>query len=72
MPKTLKKKARIKIKREKCKACGLCVAYCPKGAIVIDEELNSKGVHPAVWKNGECTFCAICALACPECCIELL
>jgi len=43
---------RIKIDRERCKGCELCVHFCPKGCIVIDESYNSRGYRPAVPRNG--------------------
>lgn len=62
----------ITINREKCKGCLLCVLFCPKGLIVVEEGLNSKGVKPVKFKEGaECVGCCMCALICPDCCIEV-
>ena len=38
----------IKIDRERCKGCELCVHFCPKHCIAIDESYNSRGYRPAV------------------------
>jgi len=38
--------AKIKINREKCKGCLLCIGVCPKGAITIDGKLNRRGAQP--------------------------
>lgn len=74
---------RIRIDRERCKGCELCVHFCPKGCIVIDESYNSRGYRPAVPRNGfsgassaeeatpDCTGCAICARICPDIAIEV-
>ncbi len=62
---------KITIDIEKCKGCGLCVAVCPKGSIVICEQSNSKGYCPARPTNGDCTGCALCALVCPDAVIEV-
>ncbi len=61
----------IKIERERCKGCRLCISGCPKGLISLDKSLNKRGVHPAYFKGGECIACALCAQVCPECCIEV-
>lgn len=63
--------AKIKIDKLKCKGCYLCIANCPNGLIKVAEELNAKGVKPAVFKGGKCTGCAMCAIMCPECIIEV-
>ncbi|HIE09570.1 MAG TPA: 4Fe-4S dicluster domain-containing protein [Armatimonadetes bacterium] len=62
----------VVIDGERCKGCGLCVAFCPKGALGLSNELNAKGAHPAELKHPErCTGCRHCALMCPEVCIEV-
>ncbi|MDD5156155.1 MAG: 4Fe-4S binding protein, partial [Candidatus Omnitrophica bacterium] len=35
---------RIKIDREKCKGCLLCISFCPTGQIIPDKKLNRKGL----------------------------
>jgi 2-oxoglutarate ferredoxin oxidoreductase subunit delta len=62
---------KIAIDTERCKGCGLCVAVCPKGSIVICEKSNKKGYFPARQANAECTGCALCALVCPDVAIEV-
>jgi len=62
---------KITIDIEKCKGCGLCVAVCPKGSIVICEQSNSKGDYPARPTNGDCTACCNCAVVCPDAAIEV-
>ncbi|MCD6407293.1 4Fe-4S binding protein [Candidatus Aerophobetes bacterium] len=57
----------IKIDRKRCKGCGFCVKFCPKNLIFLDTNFNTKGYHPAVFKeNSSCTGCGICALVCPD------
>jgi 2-oxoglutarate ferredoxin oxidoreductase subunit delta len=64
--------ARIEIDRERCKGCELCVHFCPKKCIVIEDAYNRKGYRPAKFdKPDECTGCAICARMCPDVCIEV-
>ena len=34
--------AKIEVIAERCKACGYCVKYCPKGCLGFGTEVNSK------------------------------
>jgi 2-oxoglutarate ferredoxin oxidoreductase subunit delta len=64
--------AHIRIDREKCKACGLCIIYCPQQSIVFSKTINKRGMKPAEFrKNAKCTGCTFCALVCPDCAIEV-
>ena len=64
--------AEIKINREKCKGCELCVFFCPKNCITMDDSINSRGYQPTCFaKKDECTGCAICAQVCPDVAIEV-
>ena len=62
---------KITIDTERCKGCGLCVAVCPKGSIVICKQSNKKGYFPAQQAKDECTGCTLCALVCPDVAIEV-
>lgn len=63
----------IKIDRERCKGCELCLNVCKKNVIKISEKFNKKGYRFAeVVKEENCTGCANCAIICPEgICIEI-
>jgi nitroreductase/NAD-dependent dihydropyrimidine dehydrogenase PreA subunit len=50
---------RIKIDRDLCNGCGLCVTVCPTGTISL---LEGK----AVVSGGESIFCGHCEAACPQ------
>ena len=71
------KKGYIIIHKNVCKGCGFCVQACPKGGIRMSEGLNIKGYHPAEFVEDEnseertCTGCTLCAVMCPEVCIEV-
>ncbi len=63
---------RIAIDADRCKACELCVAACPKRCIEIGRILNAQGYTAAVFaRPDDCTGCAICAESCPDVCIEV-
>ena len=62
---------KIKIDRERCKGCGLCVPVCPESVISISPKSNSKGLFPAEPVNPGCTGCCLCATVCPDCAIEV-
>ncbi len=42
-----------------CKGCGVCVAFCPKGALSLVQE---KAVHDME----KCIVCGMCELYCPD------
>ena len=48
-----------------CVACGVCMGFCPKGAISIH-----RGCH-AVVERDKCVGCGLCAKACPAGCITV-
>ena len=58
---------KIKINKDRCKGCYLCVVNCPNGLIKVARELNVKGVKAASFSGGKCTGCAMCAVICPDC-----
>jgi len=47
------------------------VKACPKDSIVISAKSNKKGFFPALPTNRNCTGCTMCAVVCPEGCIEI-
>ena len=63
--------AKIKINKDRCKGCYLCVTNCPNGLIKIEKKLNAKGVKNVYFAGGKCTACTMCAIICPECVIEV-
>jgi len=52
---------KIDIYRAWCKACGICVAFCPTGALAKDEAGN-----PYVKDIEKCVNCGWCEIRCPD------
>ncbi|MDD5020083.1 MAG: 4Fe-4S dicluster domain-containing protein [Candidatus Omnitrophica bacterium] len=64
--------AEVRINRQRCKSCRLCIVWCPKKNLKIDETLNDAGVFPAVVIDAaSCTGCGMCFAMCPDSCIEI-
>jgi 2-oxoglutarate ferredoxin oxidoreductase subunit delta len=63
MAETKKKKGtpKIDIFKAWCKACGICVAFCPTGALAKDEAGN-----PYVKDIEKCINCGWCEIRCPD------
>ncbi len=62
-------KAKLKehrINREWCKGCGICVAFCPKTVLELDDK--DKAVSPRL---PDCIACRLCELRCPDLAIEV-
>ncbi len=58
---------RVVIIADRCKGCGFCVEYCPKGVLAMSESFNRKGYHPPeVVTDGECVNCNLCEMICPD------
>jgi 2-oxoglutarate ferredoxin oxidoreductase subunit delta len=62
-----KEKKEVQITREWCKGCGICVTFCPKKALALDNEGKACWVHP-----DKCINCGFCELRCPDVAIELV
>ena len=43
-----------------CKGCGICAAFCPKGALeIVNEKVQKKA-------GANCILCGLCELRCPD------
>jgi 2-oxoglutarate ferredoxin oxidoreductase subunit delta len=68
-PSASKKNQRVKVKdlydqtifRDWCKACGICIAFCPKEVIGYD-----KAGRPVVERPDDCIGCRFCEFHCPD------
>ncbi len=64
--------AKVKINKKRCKGCRLCILFCPKKNLKVDEAMNESGLFPAaVIDIDACTGCGFCYVMCPEACIEI-
>ncbi|MBD3179879.1 MAG: 4Fe-4S dicluster domain-containing protein [Candidatus Latescibacteria bacterium] len=55
-----KKPAVIRVNGSWCKRCGICVAFCPKDVLEINEG-NLEVARP-----DDCIACMLCELRCPD------
>lgn len=55
------------INSEWCKGCGICVHFCPKNVLELDQEDK---VLTA--RQTDCICCQLCELRCPDLAIEVV
>ena len=65
--KTKKKKTEdIVIRKDLCKGCGICVAFCPTHVLELGEDEKAE-----VKRLEDCTACGLCEMRCPDIAIEV-
>jgi 2-oxoglutarate ferredoxin oxidoreductase subunit delta len=60
------KKPVIEVNRDFCKGCGICVAFCPKEVLELDDHEKA-----LVKRLEKCNACMLCELRCPDIAIEV-
>lgn len=61
-------KGRVSFRTDRCKACELCVRFCPQGILALDKTMiNPMGYHTiSIVREESCSGCGICAVMCPD------
>ena len=67
MPLQNKEMHQVQINEEWCKGCGICVAFCPKQVLALDNQDKARAEKPDA-----CIGCALCALRCPDLAIDVI
>lgn len=57
----------VMINESWCKGCGICVEFCPKKVLEIDENGKAFKARP-----DECIKCRLCEMRCPDLAIFLV
>ncbi len=65
MPATMTK-VKIEIDRTRCKECSLCVDFCNRGVLALENGF------PVVVQLDRCNVCEICELMCPDFAINIV
>ncbi len=55
----------LKINKNWCKGCGICVAFCPKNVLTLVEDKIT------IANPEDCIKCGLCELRCPDFAIYL-
>jgi 2-oxoglutarate ferredoxin oxidoreductase subunit delta len=56
-----------RIDRDWCKGCGICVHFCPKKVLALDDEGKVVAARPK-----DCICCGLCEMRCPDLAIEVI
>ena len=65
-------KGTVVIDGERCKGCGLCIAFCPEHVLAYSGKTNRNAYNVVCLREPEhCIGCAFCAQACPDIAIEV-
>lgn len=48
------------IRLDRCTGCGLCVEFCPTGAVIMQKN------KPHIAHPGDCAYCGMCEEMCPS------
>ena len=54
------------INEDWCKGCGICIHFCPKKVLELDEKDKAVAARPE-----DCVACRMCELRCPDLALEI-
>ena len=60
-----KAKKQVLLNKKWCKACGICIAFCPRKALAAGSD------GKPIWDAELCIRCALCEQRCPDFAIYL-
>lgn len=60
-----KTKQKLHVEENLCKGCGICVTFCPKNVLIIENDVV------AIKNREDCIQCGQCELRCPDYAIYL-
>jgi len=63
--------AKVVVRDELCKSCGLCSSICPKQVLAIGKNANAKGYYAVTAAEDKCIGCGLCGLVCPDLALEI-
>ncbi len=67
------KPPKLVINLDRCKGCGYCVEFCPRGTLELSKELGPKGYSAVqVADQSKCLGCGLCEAMCPDFAITLV
>lgn len=62
----------VKIDKNHCKGCELCVKVCPQQILSMSKDITVRGYFYAqVHDPSRCIGCKLCAVMCPDVAIEV-
>ena len=69
LPQVRISRGQVCILPDRCKACQLCLHFCPRQVLQESKVVNRKGYHcpeVAPGKEESCVHCEFCMMVCPE------
>jgi 2-oxoglutarate ferredoxin oxidoreductase subunit delta len=61
----------LKISKNRCKGCGLCIEVCPQKTLKLSTMFNESGYHFVEISEDNCKGCKRCTIICPDTAIEI-